>query len=279
MISIKRSEDFYLGKNKGKKILDIKFTGIGGAFDIEEGESGVIIETRAGKKMLIDCGYTSYVFLKKNKLIEKLDRVFITHTHSDHISALSTLVYERFFVHNVKTIIECHDSVAPRVKQYLDICGHPEEQYEIRIGNVFIEDEEISITKIDTTNDHWPVNSFPNSGLLFHFSVGDDYAVFIYSGDINKPITNLMPVELYPFVYQKPENVFIFHDMTSLVHEQNPHTNWRLLLPVKEMFPNLFTYHHNENQVALINKENPVMAFTSLVIQGENFVIEENRGI
>lgn len=263
----------------GKKLLDVTFLGIGGAFDTEEGMSSVLLQTRGGKYFLIDCGYTAYSKLRKWNLVDSIDRVFITHTHEDHCSGLSTLVYERFFVHNVKTIIECHDSVAPRVKQYLDICGHPEEQYEIRIGNVFIEDEEISITKIDTTNDHWPINSFPNSGLLFHFSVGDDYAVFIYSGDINKPITSLMPVELYPFVYQKPENVFIFHDMTSLVHEQNPHTNWRLLLPVKEMFPNLFTYHHNENQVAIINKENPVMAFTSLVIQGENFVIEENRGI
>jgi hypothetical protein len=263
----------------GKPLLDVHFLGIGGAFDTDEGTASALFKTRGGKHFLIDCGYTSYSKLRKWNLIESVDRVFITHTHEDHISGLSTFIYERFFIHKVKTIIECHESVAPRVKQYLDLCGHPEEQYQINIGNVFIEDEGISITKIDTGSNHWPVNNFPNSGLLFHFSVGDDYAVVIYSGDINVPITNLMPQEMYPFVYEKPENVFIFHDMTSLVHEQNPHTNWSLLVPTKQMFNNLFTYHHNQDQVAVINQENPVMAFTSLVIQGDNFVIEENRGI
>ncbi len=279
MISIKRAEEFYLGKNKGNKILDIKFLGIGGAFDIDEGESSALFQTKAGKKMLIDCGYTSYVYLKKNDLVDKIDRVFITHTHSDHISGLSTLIYERLFIHNKKTIIECHETVAPRVKQYLDLCGHPEDQYTINVGNIFIEDEGISITKIETTGYHWPVNNFPNSGLLFHFNTGDDYAVVIFSGDINKPILDLMPQEMYPFVYDKPENVFIFHDMTSLVHERNPHTNWSLLVPVKQRFNNLFTYHHNEVQIAIVNKNNPQIASTSLIIQGEDFVIEENRGL
>lgn len=265
--------------NSGKPLLDVRFLGIGGAFDTEEGTASALLKTRAGKHFLIDCGYSAYSRLRKWNLVDVLDRIFITHTHEDHISSLSTLIYERFFVYNKKTIIECYDTVAPRVKQYLDICGHPEEQYEINVGNVFLEDEGISITKIDTTQHHWPVNNFPNSGLLFHFNVGDDYAVVVYSGDINIPITNLMPIELYPFVYEKPENVFIFHDMTSLVHEQNPHTNWKLLVPIRERFNNLFTYHHNENEVAVINKENAIIASTSLIVQGENFVIEEVKGI
>lgn len=263
----------------GKALLDIRFLGIGGAFDTEEGTASALFKTRGGKYFLIDCGYTSYSKLRKSNLVGEIDRVFITHTHEDHINGLSTLVYERMFIHNKQTIIECHETVAPRVKQYLDLCGHPEDQYVINIGNIFIEDEEISVTKIDTGSDHWPINSFPNSGLLFHFSVGDDYAVVIFSGDINKSILDLMPQEMYPFVYSNPENVFIFHDMTSLVHERNPHTNWGLLVPVKQRFNNLFTYHHNENQIALINKENPGIALTSLIIQGEDFVIEENRGL
>ena len=93
-----------------------------------------------------------------------------------------------------------------------------------------------------------------NSGLLFHFSTGDDYVVVIYSGDINVPITSLMSPDDYPFVYDKPENVFIFHDMTSLEHEQNPHTNFMLLEPIKKQFNNLFTYHHGEEAVSKINK-------------------------
>lgn len=263
----------------GNRFINIKFLGIGGAFDIQEGESSCLIKTNKGKLFLIDCGYTSYVKLKNKNIIDKIDRVFITHCHSDHISGLSTLIYERFFVYGKKTIIECTEDVSKRVKSYLDICGHVEEQYVINIENLFIEDEMISVTKINTSNHHWPINNFPNSGLLFHFDTGDDYIVLIYSGDINIPITNLMNPELYSFVYEKPENVFIFHDMTSMVHENNPHTNFKLLETVMSKFKNLYTYHHNEEDVKIINKYNPKLALTSLIIQGDDFVIEKNKGI
>jgi len=267
----------------GKSLVDITFLGIGGAFDVDEGTASALLNTRAGKVFLIDCGYTAYSKLRKSNLIGDIDIVFITHTHEDHINGLSTLVYERYFIHGKKTQIECTPEVAERVKGYLDICGHPEEQYEISTEKyLYIEEDAISVTKIDTTKHHWPVNDFPNSGLIFHFDTGndsEDYAVLIYSGDINVPITSLMDPSDYSFVYNNPENVFIFHDMTSLVHEKNPHTNFELLVPVQKVFNNLFTYHHDEKQVALINKSNPEMALTSLIIQGENFVIEELRGI
>jgi len=266
-------------RSNGKALLDIDFLGIGGAFDTEEGESSTLLKTRGGKLLLIDCGYTAYSKLRKKRLINNIDRVFITHTHSDHISGISTLIYERFYVYNKKTKIECTPKVAVKIKSYLDICGHPEDQYSINTDNVFIEDESISITKIDTSSFHWPIKNFPNSGLLFHFGVGEDYVVVIYSGDINIPITNLMDKNSYPFVYENPDNVFIFHDMTSIVHENNPHTNFEKLVPVKEKFKNLFTYHHGADTIEYINKINPEMALTSLIVQGDSFVIEEKLGL
>ena len=280
MISIKNGEEYYLGKNNGNKILDINFIGIGGAFDIEEGSSSVIFKTKLGKEFLIDCGHSSYEYLKKNEKLKDIDVIFITHMHSDHVNGLSTLIFDRFYIHKLETIIECTEAVGEKLRQYLNICGHPEDQYVIQTGNAFFEEERISVTKIDTTAHHWPYPGFPNSGLLFHFETENDYAVVIYSGDINVPITSLMSEENYPFVYEKPENVFIFHDMTSLVHEQNPHTNFDLLVPVQKRFgKNLFTYHHGEEQVAAINKVNPSMALTSLILQGNSFVIEGKRGV
>ena len=276
---ITKGIDFAL-RGKGKSLVEINFLGIGGAFDIEEGESSVLLKTRGGKHFLIDCGNSSYINLRKKELVNQIDRIFITHCHEDHISSLSTLIYDRYYIHNLTTIIECTPEVALRLKQYLDICGHPEEQYTINIeNNIFIEDEKISITKINTTAHHWPVNNFPNSGLLFHFDTVDDYIVLVYSCDINKPITSLMNPEEYHFVYDNPENVFIFHDMTHLVHEQNPHTNFELLKPVANKFKNLYTYHHGQNTIEIINQQNPSMALTSLIVQGTDFVIEEIKGL
>jgi len=266
-------------KSNGKALVDISFLGIGGAFDTQEGTSSAVLKTRGGKLFLIDCGYSSYSKLRKRGLVDKIDRVFVTHCHEDHISGLSTLIYERYYVYNLVTHLECSPGVADMVRTYLNICGHPQEQYTINTDNVFIEDESISITKIDTSAYHWPFPGFCNSGLLFHFDTGDDYVVVIYSGDINIPITDLMDPGLYPFVYDKPDNVFIFHDMTSLVHDQNPHTNFELLKPVLDRFKNLYTYHHGQDTVERINQESPTMALTSLIVQGNDFVIEEARGL
>jgi len=275
---ITKGIDFALS-GKGKALVEIDFLGIGGAFDTEEGTSSALLKTRGGKYFLIDCGYSSYSKLRKRDLVKSIDKVFITHTHEDHINGLSTLIYERFYIHNLVTNIECSEGVSSMVEDYLRICGHPEEQYSINTGNVFVEDEGISITKIDTSAHHWPAPGFANSGLLFHFDIGDNYAVLIYSGDINVPILDLMNPDDYSFVYDKPDNVFLFHDMTSLVHEQNPHTHFDLLVPVMESFKNVYTYHHGADTVERINQLNPVMASTSLIIHGGNFVIEEMMGL
>lgn len=268
------------GTGTGKPLFNVDFLGIGGAFDTEEGTSSALLKTKGGKRFLIDCGYTSYSKLRKKELINKIDVVFITHCHEDHINGLSSFIYDRYYIHKLETIIECTEAVGEKVKAYLDICGHPEDQYIIYTdNNVFFQEERISVTKVDTTAHHWPVNGFPNSGLLFHFETEEDYVVLIYSGDINVPIINLMNPDDYSFVYDNPDNVFIFHDMTSLVHEQNPHTNYSLLEPVLKQFNNLYTYHHSAEQVALINQSGHAdIASTSLIVQGESFVIEEKLG-
>lgn len=268
-------------KPKGIGVVSIEFLGVGGAFDHKEGNASCLLKTKDGSLFLVDCGHTAYSSLKEKGLVGEVDRVFITHCHEDHISSLSTFIYDRFFIHNKKTVIECTPEVCESIKQYLKITGHLPEMYDINCDNhVFIEQEfcEISITKLDTSDYHWPYEGFPNSGLLFHVSTGDDYFVIIYSGDINTPIMELMDQESYPFVYEDKSKVFVFHDMTVHDYENNPHCNFSKLEPFVREF-NIITYHHNSKQVSEINKVSSLMASTSIILYDDpSFVIEKTFG-
>ena len=111
----------YALKGNNNKLLEIDFLGIGGAFDTDEGNSSALLKTKGGKYLLIDCGYTSYFKIREKGLIDKIDRIFITHMHSDHVNGLSTLIYDRYYIHKLETIIECTEAVGKRLRQYLDI--------------------------------------------------------------------------------------------------------------------------------------------------------------
>lgn len=80
--------------------------------------------------IIIDCGYT--VFNKIKNLFDfskyKNIEVIITHLHNDHAGSLSQLILYAYFECNKKiTVI----SKCKNIKQYLSLCGTPDEAYEV----------------------------------------------------------------------------------------------------------------------------------------------------
>lgn len=268
--------------SNGNRLFSIDFLGCGGAFDIGEGNSSVILETSNKNRFLIDCGYTAYKKLKERDLVSSIDRVFITRLHEDHISGLSTLVYDNFLLNSKVTIIECSIEVSTGLKSYLELTGHSEDMYVINTDNPVIDIDNLSITKIDTSDHHWSENNLPNSGLLFNFDLSGDYVVFIYSGDINKSILDVIPESVKNDLEKNPDKVFICHDMTDIVNEKNPHTNNSLLdtnheclIDMASKFTNLITYHHNIDQLSNIIKLNPEIAKTSIIFKGPRLSVSK----
>lgn len=81
----------------------LQVLGVGGAFSPEIGNSSIVIwEKSGGKGLLIDCGYTVYPILKEKKLIDRIDKVFITHRHGDHIGSLDTFLYHKRYLNKQK---------------------------------------------------------------------------------------------------------------------------------------------------------------------------------
>ena len=71
--------------------LEIKFIGTGGAFEVELGNSSAVV-AMDGSNYLVDCGHSVFPRLVKSGLVDKIDGVFVTHLHDDHVGSLSSFV-------------------------------------------------------------------------------------------------------------------------------------------------------------------------------------------
>ena len=73
--------------------MELKFLGRGSAFNVKEGNtSAYFIEE--DQLFLIDCGEDVFAKLKQKSLLGgvRVVNLMITHTHSDHIGSLGSLV-------------------------------------------------------------------------------------------------------------------------------------------------------------------------------------------
>ena len=96
--------------------MNLKFIGRGAAFNPKEGNtSAYFIENN--KLYLIDCGESIFGSLKEKGILDQVDsfNVFITHTHSDHIGSIGSLVMYAYFVRK----IPCNIVISKEAK-YLD---------------------------------------------------------------------------------------------------------------------------------------------------------------
>lgn len=90
--------------------LTIRVLGDGGAFDTSKTNSSFLIDVN-GKRILFDCGYNVFAKLRsieehdEPNIIEKIDTIWVSHAHDDHIGSLQSLVFYRYFKFERPTIV------------------------------------------------------------------------------------------------------------------------------------------------------------------------------
>lgn len=210
--------------------MNIKFLGTGGAFDFDKGTAAAIVDV-SGKKILIDCGYSTILKLAEKDVAKDIDYILVTHLHGDHIGSLPTFL--QYAAHrlggDIPPIIVPTESFQSELETFFAstyVTKHV----------TFVPITEFSeIGHIDTSGQH----DIEVTSFAYYFTE-DDHLIY-YSGDISSADTAA------EFLATRAESKI------QVFHETSPRTDIPVHTSYKEVAQKLGNY---EIYVYHIAKEN-----------------------
>lgn len=102
--------------------MEINFLGIGSAWNIKEDNTSAYIK-KDNKMILIDCGETIARNIIENNILENISELYIliSHTHSDHIGSLGTLLFYSTYNKKIlnRIVLPDDEEYENNLKEYL----------------------------------------------------------------------------------------------------------------------------------------------------------------
>lgn len=102
--------------------MEIKFLGIGSAWNIDEDNTSAYIK-RDKKMILIDCGESIARKIIKEDVLSDIEELYIliSHTHSDHIGSLGTLLFYSKYNKKIlnRIVLPKDEEFISNLKEYL----------------------------------------------------------------------------------------------------------------------------------------------------------------
>ena len=160
----------------------LRFLGTGSAFNPTKVNTSAIYRPYTSTLLLIDCGERVFQKLLNSAILTEVTNlyVFITHTHSDHIGSLSTLIHYMYYKKNVKTNIITPLNSDNYVKDILLHMGNTEEQFTEVSPDDYDLVRTLNLSEIHTL----PVQHTNLKSYAIELVDTDDY-VTVYTGDTN----------------------------------------------------------------------------------------------
>ena len=113
-------------------MIDLQFLGRGAGFNPAEGSNSAWF-MESNKLFLIDCGESVFRIIFERKIIDTATELnlFITHTHSDHVGSLGTLILYAYMEKKIPVNIIIDDAMIylANIKTLLKIYGLKENMY------------------------------------------------------------------------------------------------------------------------------------------------------
>ena len=167
--------------------MELLFLGRGSAFNSYEGNTSAYFIDK-NELFLIDCGESIYERIMENKLLDDINciNLMITHTHSDHIGSIGSLIMYCYYVINKKVnIIISKDCLYKNdLIDLIRIFGCTKEMYRVIDETQFDNKHKLFNNIRFLKTEH--VSQIPSYGILFDTENGLIY----YSGD-TKELNNI----------------------------------------------------------------------------------------
>lgn len=230
--------------------------------------SNMLLTSKSGKNLLIDCGYDIKHSLHEQKMSHKdIDAVYISHLHADHVGGLEWLGFNKLFIDKaIPTLFISHlikdklwDNVLSGGMSSLENQNASLSTFfnvNPIIKNKFIW-ESINFKLIKVRHAYNNNHELPCFGLFIEI---EDQKIFITTD------TRFCPDILMP-IFEKAD--LIFHDCETSTHKSSQHARYNEL---KELPPSIkskmWLYDYEQNS-SLPNASND--GFQGFIATGQSF--------
>ena len=221
--------------------MDLIFLGRGSAFNTDEGNNSAYFIDK-NELFLIDCGESIFERIIDKGLLDDINcvNVMITHTHSDHVGSIGSLImYCYYVIHKSINIIISKDSLyKDDLINLIRIFGCTNDMYSVVYEDEFVNKYSLfNSIKYMKTNHVLQISSY---GILFNTNVGALY----YSGDTSD-LDNISDLINSDVVIDK-----IYVDTTSSDVANNVHVyigNLYELIPI-DLRNKVYCMHVNDKK-------------------------------